>query len=290
MQIDGHTRLAAVVARPIKHSISPFIHNAAFDLLGINGVYVAWDIPEEDLEETVKNVRRYDMWGINISMPYKQAVIPYMDELTDSAQLIGAVNTVINRDGKLIGHNTDGIGFFRSLKMFENFDVKDKVMTILGGGGAATALIAQAALNGAKKINIFNQTVFLETTKTKAKELSDRTGVPIAVYPVEDLSIIQDKVMESQLFVNATSVGMDGQSMIISPAMSFPEGLQVADVIYQPFETPFLKLVRSKGLPAINGLGMLLFQAAEAFEVWTGKPMPTEKIWTELVKKYDVKE
>lgn len=290
MQIDGHTRLAAVVARPIKHSISPVIHNAAFDLLGINGVYVAWDIPEEDLEETVKNVRRYDMWGINISMPYKQAVIPYMDELTDSAQLIGAVNTVVNRDGKLIGHNTDGIGFFRSLKTFENFDVKDKVMTILGGGGAATALIAQAALNGAKKINIFNQTVFLETTKAKAKELSDRTGVPIAVYPVEDLSIIQDKVMESQLFVNATSVGMDGQSMIISPTMSFPEGLQVADVIYQPFETPFLKLVRSKGLPAINGLGMLLFQAAEAFEVWTGKPMPTEKIWTELVKKYDVKE
>lgn len=95
--------------------------------------------------------------------------------------------------------------------------------------------------------------------------------------------------MESQLFVNATSVGMDGQSMIISPTMSFPEGLQVADVIYQPFETPFLKLVRSKGLPAINGLGMLLFQAAEAFEVWTGKPMPTEKIWTELVKKCDVR-
>lgn len=286
MQIDGHTRLAAVVARPIKHSISPFIHNYAFDKLGINGVYVAWDIPEEDLEETVKNIRRYDMWGINVSMPYKQTVIQYMDELTDSAQLIGAVNTVINRDGKLIGHNTDGIGFFKSLEKFTAFEVKDKVMTILGGGGAATALIAQAALNGAQKINIFNQTDFLEETKAKAKELTQKTGVATEVFPVEDLVLIQEKVLVSDLFVNATSVGMDGKSMIVEEDMTFPENLQVADVIYQPFATPFLKLARSRGLKAINGLGMLLFQAAEAFEAWTGQEMPSDEIWKELEKKY----
>lgn len=286
MQIDGHTRLGAVVARPIKHSISPFIHNYAFDKLGINGVYVAWDIPEEDLEETVKNIRRYDMWGINVSMPYKQTVIQYMDELTDSAQLIGAVNTVINRDGKMIGHNTDGIGFFKSLEKFAAFEVKDKVMTILGGGGAATALIAQAALNGAQKINIFNQTDFLEETKAKAKELTQKTGVAIEVFPVEDLVLIQEKVLVSDLFVNATSVGMDGKSMIVKEDMTFPENLQVADVIYQPFATPFLKLARSRGLKAINGLGMLLFQAAEAFEAWTGQEMPSDEIWKELEKKY----
>ena len=137
MKIDGHTRLAAVVARPIKHSISPFIHNYAFDKTGVNGVYVAWDVPEEDVKASLDNIKRYDMFGVNISMPYKQTVMPYMDELTESAQLIGAVNTVINRDGKLIGHNTDGIGFFRSLATFADFDVKDKTMTILGGGGAA---------------------------------------------------------------------------------------------------------------------------------------------------------
>lgn len=286
MRIDGHTRLAAVVATPIKHSISPFIHNYAFDKTGVNGVYVAWDIPETDLEETLKNVKRYDMWGVNISMPYKQSVIPFMDELTDAAQLIGAVNTVIHRDGKLIGHNTDGIGFFRSLSTFADFDVKGKVMTILGGGGAATALIAQAALNGASCINIFNQSAFLEETREKAQALSQKTGVVIEVYPIENLMLVQEKVMESDLFVNATSVGMDGKSMIIGEDFVFPENIMVADVIYQPFETPFLKLARSHDLKAINGLGMLLFQAAAAFEEWTGKEMPTDEIWQALEEKY----
>ena len=115
MQIDGYTRLAAVVATPIKHSISPFIHNYAFEKTGVNGVYVAWDIPESELQVTLENIMRYDMFGINISMPYKQAVIPYLDEVTKAADLIGAVNTIVNRDGRLIGYNTDGFGFFKSL-------------------------------------------------------------------------------------------------------------------------------------------------------------------------------
>ena len=162
-------------------------------------------------------------------------------------------------------------------------------MTILGGGGAATALIAQASLNGASHINIFNQTQFLEATREKAQEFADKTGVSIAVYPVEDLKTIQEKVLDSQLFVNATSVGMDGKSMIITENFEFPAGLLVADTIYQPFETPFLKLVRSKGLTAFNGLGMLLFQAAEAFETWTGETMPTAEIWSALEEKYNTK-
>ena len=286
MQIDGHTRLAAVVARPIKHSISPFIHNAAFDKTGVNGVYVAWDIPEEELAATVANVKRYDMFGINISMPYKQAIMQYVDELTDSADLIGAVNTVINKDGKLIGHNTDGIGFFRSLATYADFQVKDKVMTILGAGGAGTAIIAQAALNGAKTIYVFNQTDFLEETLQKTDKISKATGVAIQVFPIENLDLIQDKILESDLLVNATSVGMDGTSMVLKEDTQFPASIQVADVIYQPFETPFLRLVRSKGLPAINGLGMLLFQAAEAFEAWTGEKMPTDDIWAALEEKY----
>ena len=286
MQIDGHTRLAAVLATPIKHSISPFIHNYAFDKTGVNGVYVAWDVPEQDVAVSLENVKRYDMFGLNVSMPYKQIVVPYMDELNDAAKLIGAVNTVINRDGKLIGHNTDGIGFFRSLKTFSNFDIKDKVMIILGGGGAATAIIAQAALNGAKKISIFNQSQFLDETNKRAQELSQATGVKIEVFPIENQELIQTKTNESDLLVNATSVGMDGKSMVINPEMTFPSELEVVDVIYQPFETPFLKLVRGKGLHAINGLGMLLFQAAEAFDIWTGEKMPTDDIWAALEEKY----
>ena len=144
MKLDGYTRLAAVVANPIKHSISPFIHNTAFAATATNGVYVAWEIETSDLEQTIRNIRRYQMFGINLSMPYKEQVIPYLDELSDEARLIGAVNTVVNHDGILIGYNTDGKGFFKSLP---SFTITGKKMTLLGAGGAAKSILAQAILD-----------------------------------------------------------------------------------------------------------------------------------------------
>ncbi|HFR3528104.1 shikimate dehydrogenase [Streptococcus suis] len=289
MNIDGYTRLAAVVAKPIKHSISPFIHNLAFKETGVNGVYVAWEIPEEDVAVTLENIKRYDMFGINLSMPYKQAVIPYLDSLTDSARLIGAVNTVIHKDGKLIGHNTDGIGFFKSLERLEGFQVKNKRLTILGGGGASTAIIAQATLDGAKEITIFCRQQSLERTQTSLTPIAQATGVPIQVLALEDSQLLQEHITNSDLLVNGTSVGMDGYSQPVPSTIRFPENLLVADVIYQPFETPLMKHAQSQGNPTINGLGMLLFQAAEAFQAWTGKEMPTDLIWDQLVQKYDIK-
>ncbi|MFW5458291.1 shikimate dehydrogenase [Streptococcus hyovaginalis] len=288
MMIDGYTRLAAVVAKPIKHSISPFIHNLAFEETGVNGVYVAWEIPEEYLAVTLDNIKRYDMFGINLSMPYKQAVIPYLDELTESARLIGAVNTVIHREGKLIGHNTDGIGFFKSLVKQMNFHVANKRLTILGGGGAATAIIAQAALDGAKEISIFCRQQSLDRTQTTADRIAQATGSSIQVLPIDNQDLVQEQIAKSDLVVNGTSVGMDGQSLPIQENIVFPKDSLVADVIYQPFETPLLKLSKGQGIPSINGLGMLLFQAAEAFESWTGKEMPTDLIWKQLVEKYDI--
>ncbi|MER0123021.1 shikimate dehydrogenase [Streptococcus sp. ZJ93] len=282
MIIDGYTRLAAVVATPIRHSISPFIHNQAFQQTGVNGVYVAWDIPESDLAVTIDNIKRYNMFGINVSMPYKQAVLPYMDKLTDSARLIGAVNTVIHRDGKLIGHNTDGVGFFRSLASLTAFHVEQKTLTILGAGGAGLAIIAQAALNGAKQINIFKRSSSLDQTQKKAAELMALTGVQIAVLPIEETELLQEKILQSNLLINATNVGMDGSTIIIPQDCILPASIIVADIIYQPFETPLLAFARSKGIRTINGLGMLLFQAAEAFEAWTGETMPTDTIWKAL--------
>ena len=135
MRINGHTRMAAVVAKPIKHSISPLIHNMAFEKTGVNGVYLAWEVEAKDLQASIENIRRFDMFGINLSMPYKQEVIPYIDELDVSARLIGAVNTVVNKNGILVGYNTDGKGFFKSLP---SFAIRGKKMTILGAGGAAT--------------------------------------------------------------------------------------------------------------------------------------------------------
>ena len=227
MKLDGYTRLAAVVANPIKHSISPFIHNTAFEATATNGVYVAWEIETSDLEQTIRNIRRYQMFGINLSMPYKEQVIPYLDELSDEARLIGAVNTVVNHDGILIGYNTDGKGFFKSLPSFK-----------------------------------------------------------VDLYALEDVSELQARIAESDLLVNATSVGMDGQSSPVPESIVLPETILVADIIYKPFETPFLKWARSQGNPGVNGLGMLLHQAAEAFQLWTGKEMPTEVIWQSLQEKY----
>ena len=288
MNIDGYTRLAAVVAKPIKHSISPFIHNLAFDRTGTNGVYLAWEIAEEDLAVTMDNIKRYDMYGVNISMPYKQAVIPHLDQLTKSAQLIGAVNTVIPRDGRLIGHNTDGIGFFKSLDKLAGFQVQGKVMTILGGGGAATAIIAQAALDGAAKIFVFSRSQSIDRHAATAKKISLETQVPIEVLPLEDSDLLQEKIFQSRLLVNGTSVGMDGQTLLIDEETILPQHLLVVDVIYQPFETPFLNFAKQQGAKTVNGLGMLLFQAAEAFQIWTGKEMPTDYIWDELVQKYQL--
>ena len=283
MKLDGYTRLAAVVANPIKHSISPFIHNTAFAATATNGVYVAWEIEASDLEQTIRNIRRYQMFGINLSMPYKEQVISYLDELSDEARLIGAVNTVVNHDGILIGYNTDGKGFFKSLP---SFTITGKKMTLLGAGGAAKSILAQAILDGANQISVFVRESSMEKTKSYLDRLEEQTGFKVDLYALEDVSELQARIAESDLLVNATSVGMDGKSSPVPESIVLPETLLVADIIYKPFETPFLKWARSQGNPAVNGLGMLLHQAAEAFQLWTGKEMPTEVIWQSLQEKY----
>ena len=283
MKIDGYTRLAAVVANPIKHSISPFIHNQAFEATHTNGVYVAWEVEGTDLAETVVNVRRYQMFGINLSMPYKEQVISYLDQLSEEARLIGAVNTVVNREGTLIGYNTDGKGFFKSLPSFK---ISGKRMVLLGAGGAAKAILAQAILDGVSQVSVFVRSASIEKTRPYLEKLQNETGFKVDLFALEDVSELQARIIDSDLLVNATSVGMDGVSLPIPTSIVLPEKLMVADVIYQPFETPFLNWARNQGNHAVNGLGMLLYQAAEAFQLWTGKEMPTDQIWELLKQKY----
>ena len=283
MKIDGYTRLAAVVANPIKHSISPFIHNSAFEATNTNGVYLAWEVDATELAETVANIRRYQMYGINLSMPYKEQVIPYMDQLSEEACLIGAVNTVVNREGTLIGYNTDGKGFFKSLPSFK---ISRKRLVLLGAGGAAKAILAQAILDGVSQISVFVRSSSIEKTRPYLEKIQNVTGFRVDLFALEDIQELQDSITQADLLVNATSVGMDGSSQPIPTSIVLPEKLMVADVIYQPFETPFLKWARNQGNQSINGLGMLLYQAAEAFELWTGKEMPTDQIWDLLKQKY----
>ena len=283
MKIDGYTRLAAVVANPIKHSISPFIHNSAFEATNTNGVYLAWEVDATELAETVANIRRYQMYGINLSMPYKEQVIPYLDQLSEEACLIGAVNTVVNREGTLIGYNTDGKGFFKSLPSFK---ISGKRMVLLGAGGAAKAILAQAILDGVSQISVFVRSSSMEKTRPYLEKIQNATGFRVDLFALEDVQDLQDSITKADLLVNATSVGMDGSSQPIPTSIVLPEKLLVADVIYQPFETPFLKWARKQGNQSINGLGMLLYQAAEAFQLWTGKEMPTDQIWELLKQKY----
>ena len=283
MKIDGYTRLVAVVANPIKHSISPFIHNSAFEATNTNGVYLAWEVDATELAETVANIRRYQMYGINLSMPYKEQVIPYLDQLSEEACLIGAVNTVVNREGTLIGYNTDGKGFFKSLPSFK---ISRKRVVLLGAGGAAKAILAQAILDGVSQISVFVRSSSMEKTRPYLEKIQNATGFRVDLFALEDIQELQDSITQADLLVNATSVGMDGSSQPIPTSIVLPEKLMVADVIYQPFETPFLKWARNQGNHAVNGLGMLLYQAAEAFELWTGKEMPTDQIWELLKQKY----
>lgn len=285
MKIDGHTRLAAVIAKPIKHSISPFIHNMAYDLTDTNAVYLAFEVEREGLGQAVENIRLHQMLGANISMPYKQEVITYLDELDESAFLIGAVNTIVNQNGRLIGYNTDGFGFFRSLS---NFHIKGKNLTILGAGGAASAIIGQAMLDGVGKVCVFDLRDRLAGHQERIEQLSRRLGHPIQLLAVEDLAALTDAVNQSDLFINATGLGMDGKSLPIPSDFVFPKGLLVADMTYCPAETPFLRLAREQGLQTVNGLGMLLYQAEKAFELMTGKKMPSEEIKNALIEKLEI--
>lgn len=269
MEINGQTKLAAVIANPIKHSLSPFIHNFAFEQVNENGVYLAFEIAQEALETTITSIKSLDMYGANLSMPYKEAALAFMDEVSEVAKLTGAINTIVNQDGRLFGTTTDGVGFFKSIK---DFVVKDSEIIVLGAGGAARAIIAEATLQRAKQITVYNRTY-------KPEVFAHYPG-NIIVKPLQALT-----ELSGDLLINTTSVGMDGVSMPISSTMSIPQNMIVADVIYQPIETPLLAYAKQQGNQTVNGLGMLLYQAAESFKLWTGKKMPTELIWPELEKK-----
>lgn len=282
--IDGYTRMAAVVARPIQHSLSPLIHNLAFDMTGVNGAYLAWDIGEKDLAESLENIRRYKMFGLNVSMPYKESVIPYLDALDPIAQQIGAVNTIVREGESLVGYNTDGLGFWRSLSDSLDFDGRQKKLLVIGTGATARAIMAQAAPHGLKEIVSFTKGKYLEQSRESLAFLSRQKGLSLSILPLEDEIQLLAALSRADILVNASSIGMDGVSLPLPCNLKFPSDLLVADVIYQPFETPLLALARQEGLKTLNGLGMLLYQAAESFRLWTGHEMPAAEIWPILLK------
>lgn len=277
-EISGYTRLVGFFASPAKHSISPKMHNLAFKETNIDAIYLAFDVSNETLADSIQTIRTFDMLGANLSMPNKIAAINYMDELSESAKLIGAINTIVNQEGKLIGHNTDGIGFCESLREAK-VSIKGTTMTLLGAGGAAIAMVTQAALDGMKEIYIFSRkSPNYDQMEEKIKKIMEETTCSIILTEWNEEQKLAEALAKSNLLVNATSVGMkETQSPIKNPQL-LREDLTVYDAIYDPRETLLLKQAKEKGAKTINGLGMLIYQGAAAFGLWTGTKMPVEKI------------
>lgn len=277
-RITGHTELIGLMAYPIRHSSSPAMHNEAFAQLGLDYAYLAFEVTNETLEDAVKGIRALQLKGSNVSMPNKTVVGQYLDELLPAAKLCGAVNTIVNENGKLTGHITDGIGYMASLKD-NGIDVIGKKMTIAGAGGAATAIEIQAALDGVKEMSIFNiKDKFWENAEKTIEKIRSNTDCVVNLYDLDDKDKLKEEIADSYLFAQATGVGMkplEGQSVI--PDISFlrPD-LIVTDTVYAPRQTKLLEQAEEAGCKCMNGLGMMLFQGDAAFHLWTGKHMPLE--------------
>ena len=284
MRIDGYTRMAAVIAKPIRHSISPFIHNHAYQLTATNAVYLAWEVAEEQVEQSLQQLRVLDMLGANISMPYKKKVLPYLDQVDESAQLIGSVNTIVQKDGCLTGYNTDGLGFLKSLP--KTFSIKDKKLVLLGAGGAATAIILEAIRQGVAEIHLFVRPESLAKYQATFSPLSEALSFSIVLHDLSRRDQVNAMMVGADLLINATGLGMDGVSLPVPKDFTFPKGCLVADLAYFPAKTPFLQLAEKQEVQTVNGLGMLFHQAALAFELMTYKTFPEQEVWQALKLEY----
>ncbi|MGK0551845.1 shikimate dehydrogenase [Enterococcus faecalis] len=288
-RIDGHTLLISLIATPIRHSLSPTMHNEAFAKLGLDYAYLAFEVGNEQLEQAVQGIRALGIRGSNVSMPNKQKILPLLDELSPAAALIGAVNTVTNKEGKghLVGYNTDGIGAMEALRS-EGVEVKDQIITQAGIGGAGIAIAVQAALDGAKEIRIFNiDDTAMALAKEKIPMINEKTDCKVTLSSLSDQEAFKQSIAESLIYIDATGVGMkplEDQSLITDPQVIRPD-LVVFDVVYIPKETKLLKFARKHGAnKTINGLGMMLYQGAAAFKHFTGKEMPVDYIKDLLFK------
>ncbi len=288
-RITGHTELIGLMAYPIRHSSSPAMHNEAFAYLGLDYAYLAFEVDNSTLEDAVKGIRALKLVGSNVSMPNKTVVGQYLDKLSPAAELCGAVNTIVNENGVLTGHITDGIGYMQSLKDYD-IDVIGKKMTIAGAGGAATAIEIQAALDGVKEISIFNiKDKFWENAEKTVEKINSKTNCKATLYDLDDKETLRREIEDSYLLANATGMGMkplEGQTFLPDTSFLRPD-LIVTDTVYAPAKTRFLEMAEEVGCKRMNGFGMMLFQGAAAFKMWTGHDMPIEHMKEVLGIDYD---
>ena len=325
MEISGRTKMICLLGSPVAHSMSPAMHNEAFAELGLDYRYLAFDVKEGELAGVMDSFRRMGVRGFNLTMPLKTEAVALCDRLSPAAEIAGSVNTVVlEDDGTATGHTTDGIGFTESARQ-EGVDFRGQKVTLLGTGGAGIAILVQLALDGAREVAVFERAAsrFHDRTARVVAELNGRTRCHVTVYDYED-AVMQQQIAESCLLINATNVGMaPNTDACIIPDPSWltkrarvacgeaqtsdaptAQGetptadttaaqekvqtvapLVVADVIYNPRKTKLLEMAEACGLKSFNGINMLLYQGAAAFELWTGEKMPTEKIKAKFFQK-----
>lgn len=286
MNITGHTRLGGLLGSPVSHSISPLMHNDSFQELGLDFAYLCFDVNPDHLKEAVAGLRAMNTYGFNLTMPDKEAVLPYLDELSLEAQLIGAVNTVKNENGRLIGYNTDGLGYMKSVDE-AGCQIVGKEMTLLGAGGAACAIAAQAAISGTAKLHMVSRRGrSWEKAEKLVSAINQHTDCQADLLDLADKTSLKRALENSLLLTNATSAGMapDTELTALEDTSLLHPNLVVSDVIYNPRQTRLLREAAALGCQTFNGLYMLLYQGAAAFHIWTGQDMPVELIRSRYFK------
>ncbi|MGN0299014.1 MAG: shikimate dehydrogenase [Lachnospiraceae bacterium] len=285
--ITGHTRLLGLLGTPVSHSISPMMHNASFQYHNLDYIYLCFDSDETQLENSIAAMKRLNARGWNCTMPVKNRMYELSDKLSPAASIIGAVNTVVNDNGVLTGHNTDGVGYMMAVKD-AGHDIIGKKMTLFGAGGAATAILVQAALDGVREISVFSiRDRFFSRAEQIVSHLNAETNCKVTLYDFSDDNVLRREIAASDILTNATSVGMAPhvERCILSDPSYFHQNLIVSDVIYNPQKTKLLTMAEEAGCPTFNGMYMLLYQGAEAFQLWTGKEMPIELIKQQYFQK-----
>ena len=286
MQITGQTKIVGIIGDPIKHSRSPLIHNAAIAALGLDYVYVPFHVQPDSLGAAIEGFKATNVGGINVTIPHKQNAMSYLDEISREATLIGAVNTLIFKEGVIIGENTDAPGFLQAMQE-DGLDVpQGGAAVVIGAGGSARAIVVTLALAGVRTICIANRTV--SRAVALATDLSEKTGISIYGIGLDD-SKLPHAVGTSQLIVNTASTSMDvSHPLLIDPEWLEPQSI-VYDIVYTPPETRLLQAAAEKDCHTIGGLGMLVHQGAIAFEKWTGVNPPVEIMRQALQGAFDEK-
>jgi len=280
MHIDGNTRLVGIIGSTLEHTLSPIIHNAAFDYLGLNWCYIPLPVQEGHLQKAIEGIKALNFTGVNVTMPFKTEVISILDEVAMFAESVGAVNTIFIDKGKLIGYNTDGRGFYTALMRDLGYEVKGRKVLVLGAGGASRSVTVSLALAGCQSIVIVNR------SPERSRQLADiilKSAPDIKVTwlsPEDNYDIV---VAESDVIINATPLTTFNGTLRV-PVSLLNKNQLVCDLNYSLYQPPLLQEAEARGAQVMDGKGMLLYQAAAAFEIWTGLEAPVEVMRVAIIR------